>query len=266
MQDKLRLLTYFVMVVLLMILTGCGQTDSPDAQTGTLQFTANGEAFIREGFVSKDGWDLEFSHAYLTLSDFTAYQSDPAYDVDDGWDIKSTVSVILPGTFLVDLADPAADPAILGQLEDALAGHYNALSWTMVQAETGPAAGYMLVLEGIATRDGEKVEFIIRFTEELVVQGGEYIGDDRKGIVSVGGSAEVEATFHFDHLFGDGEEDPDDDLNKEALGFDPFAALAVNGHLDITSTALDSSDYQALQNILLNLAHVGEGHCLARFK
>ena len=149
------------------------------------------------------------------------------------------------------------------------AGHYNAFSWTMARATDGPAAGYVIVLEGLASKDGEEISFTLRFEEELLYRGGEYIGDERKGIVLAGQTADVEATFHFDHLFGDGEEDPSEEINNEALGFAPFAALAENGSVELTSSILlerDPSTYEHLKSIYLHLAHVGEGHCLARFR
>ena len=36
------------------------QTQTTDNTPGTLQLRANGEDFVREGFVSKDGWESDF--------------------------------------------------------------------------------------------------------------------------------------------------------------------------------------------------------------
>ncbi|MDW7651943.1 MAG: DUF4382 domain-containing protein [Bacillota bacterium] len=266
MQGKYRFTVIFVLFMLLLVLAGCGQNDVPAEETGTLVFTANGEEFIRDGFESKDGWEMDFSHAYITLSEITAYITDPAYDVADGWEINAQETVTLPGTFTVDLAAVDADPAILGQQDAVPAGHYNALSWAMVRAQDGPADGYMLLLTGTATRDGETINFTLHFEEELESRGGEYIGDERKGIVNAGDSADVEATFHFDHLFGDAGEDLGEELNQKALGFDPFAALAKDGELNMSSTDLSAGDYEKLKTIFLNLAHLGEAHSLTRFR
>lgn len=269
MQLRLRRFTITVLLLFLLLsVTGCTRT-TPQPAAGKLTFTANGEEFIREGFVSKDGWELAFTNVYVSLADMTAYVTNPAYDTAQGWDIKAAEKVTLSGTITVDLAGEDADPAVLGTVENVPAGHYNAASWTLARAENGPAAGYVLVLRGTASRGGEEIQFTLRFDEETFYQGGEYIGDERKGIVSAGGSADVEATFHFDHLFGDGEKDPGDELNTGALGFDPFAAFARNGAVELTSADLKERDpvaYQQLVKIWLHLGHVGEGHCLARFR
>ena len=54
------------------------------AQSGVLQFYANGEELIVEGFMapqlSKDGWSLSFEEVWVNLANITAYQSDPPYD------------------------------------------------------------------------------------------------------------------------------------------------------------------------------------------
>jgi len=144
-------------------------------------------------------------------------------------------------------------------------GRYSALSWKMVPAADGPAAGYPLVIKGTASKDGQSVPFTLKFNEELAFTCGDYVGDDRKGILQPGGSAEMEATFHFDHLFGDGEAAPDDEINTGALGFEPIAAMATDGSvdadLDTLQAQLSEAEYQQLMEILPNLAHVGEGHC-----
>lgn len=262
----------------LMLLTGCAADKAADnggavtgqtAETGTLVFTANGEEYIREGFLAKDGWELTFDHTYITISGITAYQTDPPYDTEQGWEIDYPVKAELAGVYTVDLADSDADPALVGEVAVVPAGRYNALSWEMVRALEGPAAGYMLVLAGQAEKGDQLIDFVLRFEKEVAYLGGEYIGDERKGILSAGGSAELEMTFHFDHLFGDGEEDADDPLNLAAFGFDPIAALAVDGTVNVNmadlQVSLSGEDYELLVSILTHLAHVGEGHCLARF-
>ncbi|NEP34304.1 MAG: DUF4382 domain-containing protein, partial [Moorea sp. SIO3B2] len=57
-----------------------------------------------------------------------------------------------------------------------------------------------------------------------------------------------------------------DPLNTGAIGFEPLAALAKDGKLEVTmaqlQSALPARTYQQLtQYILPNLGHVGEGHC-----
>ena len=283
MSEKFRKSLFALSLLLVLILlVGCSgepapadteavdqQIDESLAETGSLLFTAQGEEFIREGFLSKDGWELSFDQAYVTLGSITAYQSNPPYDTDQGWDISYDVKIELSGIHTANLADAESDPAELEELAAVPAGHYNAISWEMVRAPSGPSAGYSLYLIGQAEKDGRVIAFTLGLEQEVAYLGGDYIGDERKGIVAPGGSAELEMTFHFDHLFGDGEEDPDDPMNLEALGFEPLAALAVDGAVEadlaFLEQALSAADYELLLSILTHLAHVGEGHCLAQF-
>jgi hypothetical protein len=120
-------------------------------------------------------------------------------------------------------------------------------------------------MQGTASKDGETIPFAIKVNEELAFTCGDFIGDERKGILAADEEADLEATFHFDHLFGDGGAPPDDSINTGALGFDPLAALATNGTLDVDSAALQAGlseeDYTTFLAILPSLGHVGEGHC-----
>jgi hypothetical protein len=135
----------------------------------------------------------------------------------------------------------------------------------MVPAESGPSAGYTLWMQGTATQDGETIPFTVKVKEELAFTCGDFVGVDRKGILAAGNTADLEATFHFDHLFGDSGTPADDSLNEGALGFGPLAALAQNGVVDVDSTALQAglsaTDYTTFLAILPSLGHVGEGHC-----
>ena len=214
---------------------------------GTLQFHANGEDFVRQGFVSKDGWSINFDHVYITLADIAAYQTDPPYDPHSGSNIEGKVEVSLDKVYTVDLAEGSADapPVLVGEVENAPAGHYNAISCKMVKASLGPANSYSLVMIGTAEKNGQTVDFTINVKEECGYSCGEYVGDERKGILEKGGTADLEMTFHFDHIFGDAETPLDDALNLGALGFEPFAE---GGEVDLNMPEL-------------HLGHVGEGHC-----
>ena len=239
---------------------------SAQEDTGTLQFVANGEDFVRQGFTSKEGWAITFDALYVTLADITAYQSDPPYDPEADSEIEAAVAVTLDGPFTVDLAagDADADPILVGELE-APAGRYNALAWRMIPAEEGDAEGYSLFLVGTAERDDEAIAFRIGIEQPYEYICGEYVGDERKGILDAGDTAEVEMTFHLDHLFGDGSMPPDDDLNVLAPGFDALASLAEAGQLEVDmaalEAALDADTYQMIADILPTLGHTGEGHC-----
>jgi len=240
--------------------------DAGAAGAGMLAFRANGEDFVRQGFVSKDGWEISFDHLYVTLADVTAYQTDPPFDPESGSELQPVESVSIGETQTIDLAegDESAEPILISEM-DAPAGRYNALSWEMVNAETGPAEGYTLVMVGTAMKDGQTVNFNIQMDEELEFVCGDFVGDERKGIVDADGAADVEATFHFDHIFGDAEAPMDDEINTGALGFEPLAAAAQDGTLDVNSAALQEQlseeDYAMLTGILPSLGHVGEGHC-----
>jgi hypothetical protein len=245
------------------LLLGCGAQES-----GALQFYVNGEDFVREGFVSKDGWSISFDHVFIHLADIAGYQTDPPYDPHEGGEIDAHDEVGLDGTYLVDLAEggPDAEPILVGQVPDAPAGQYNAVGWRMLKATDGPAAGYSLVMVGSGEKEGQQVDFIIQVETEYEYICGEYVGDQRKGILQEGGTADLEMTFHFDHIFGDAETPLDDALNLGAPGFEPFAAVAggagmLQADMGELQEAMAPADFQKLIDILPTLGHVGEGHC-----
>lgn len=259
-------------VVFTFFIIGCAvnnvEVASNDAtsETGTLTFVANGEDFVRQGFISKDGWQITFDHVYVTLSEIEAYQAEPPYDASTGEAIEGE-AVTLPGPYTLDLAagDADAEPLTIGAAADVATGHYNALGWKMVPATVDEAAGYTVRLQGTATKADTTIAFILNIEDEYSYTCGEYIGDERKGFLSAGDTTAVEATFHFDHIFGDGEADPDDSLNVGALGFEPLAAAADGDKLeaDLATLAekLSAEDLATLRDTLSTLGHVGEGHC-----
>ena len=80
-------------------LIGCASQEtlksSTSTEKGTLSLVANGEDFVRQGFVSKDGWRISFDHVYVTLADVAAYQTDPPFEPDAGDTIKAKETVVL---------------------------------------------------------------------------------------------------------------------------------------------------------------------------
>ncbi|MEC4985689.1 MAG: DUF4382 domain-containing protein [Oscillatoria sp. PMC 1068.18] len=243
------------------------ETLASSGEKGNLVLVANGEDFVRQGFVTKDRWEINFDNVYVTLADVQAYQTEPPFDADTAEEIKAQESVVLvsePITINLAEGDADAQPITVAEKE-APAGNYNALSWQVVPGETDTTAGKTIVLDGTATKDGETVEFVIGFNQPLTYQCGEFVGDDRKGILKGTETADVETTFHFDHIFGDADTPADDSLNQEAVGFQPMAALAENGTLEVDQdtlkTELSSEDYEKLENAIASLGHVGEGHC-----
>jgi hypothetical protein len=221
---------------------------------------------VRQGFTSRDGWEITFDHVYVSLAEITASQTDPPFAPESGEAIQAKAQVVADSPKVVDLAegDDRAEPILVAEIE-APAGRFNALAWTMPPATDGPSAGYSLWLQGTATKDGQTLPFTLRMSEKLAFTCGDFVGDERKGILAANGTADLEATFHFDHLFGDGSMPAEDDINTGALGFEPLAALADNGAVDVDSVALaeglSSADYDTLLSILPSLGHVGEGHC-----
>lgn len=251
-----------VLVLLSLLLTAAVASCSSQ-ETGTLQFRANGEDFVRQGFVSKDGWSINFNTVEVTLDNITAYQTDPPYEPQNDPQLSAQSQVDLGGPFTVDLAegDEAADTILVGDINDAPAGHYNAISWQMVPGDSG----YPLVIIGSATKDGQTIDFTINVDEDFTFSCGDFVGDVRKGILEADGSADMEMTFHFDHIFGDAGSPADDDLNLGAPGFEPFASAAQGGNLEMSvsdmQSVLSADDYQLLVGVLPSLGHVGEGHC-----
>lgn len=263
-------------ITLLLFTVGCGTDASLSVDssiladsitsTGSLQFYANGEDFIREGFISKDGWRISFDNVYLTLSEINAYQTDPPFNVDSGLGIEPKVYVELDNTYTIDLAegDEAADPIFVAEITEVPVGHYNAISWNVARATDGVAKGYSLILIGQAEKENELINFELKFDNEIKYTAGEYIGDERKGFVEEGKKADLEMTFHFDHIFGDNSLPANDDINISAVGFEPFAKLATNNSLVIDRAELEErltvEEYSRLVEMIFTLGHVGEGH------
>ncbi len=239
-----------------------------NSASGTLALVANGEDFVRQGFVSKDGWRIDFDHVYVTLAQVSAYQSDPPFTAKADSKIQAQETIILvsePTTVDLATGDENAPPIFVTAV-DAPVGSYNALSWKLIPAEEGVAAGNTIVLDGTATKAEQTLNFTIKINQPLAYTCGEFIGEARKGILKGDKQAEVETTFHFDHIFGDAEAAVDDEINTGALGFQPLANLAQGETIEVSSANLkanlDSSDYQILEQAILSLGHVGEGHCL----
>ena len=252
----------FYIAIFIVLLAGL-LTACLGEENGTLTFRANGEDFVRQGFVSKDGWSIQFDHVYVTLDEIAAYQTEPPYDPHSGDEIDGDKEVQLDRAFTIDLAEggPDASPIQVASVGNAPVGHYNAISWEMVPGDSG----YPLVMEGTAEKDGETIDFTLQVEKEYSYACGDYVGDERKGILTKDGQAEVEMTFHFDHIFGDSETSMDDDLNVGAPGFKPFAQAAEGGSVEMDMAemeeALSAEDYQILVDTLPTLGHVGEGHC-----
>ncbi|MEM8674295.1 MAG: DUF4382 domain-containing protein [Cyanobacteria bacterium P01_G01_bin.67] len=275
-MNQLRTIAYGITLGSL-IISSLGQQDrgktiAASTETATLALVANGEDFVRQGFVSKDGWQIDFERAYVNISDAIAYSTESAFDPKKGdtkedINYQEQINFDLPGV-PTDLAAGTADaePIVVTEA-DVTPGFYNALAWKLSTAgDASPIAGKTIALIGQATKDGATVNFNLGFNQPMEYICGEFIGDSRLGIVTPETPGKVETTFHFDHIFGDQNSPPADALNQAALGFQPLANLASNGTLEVDQTALreqlSSSDYQQLTKAISGLGHVGEGHCV----
>lgn len=219
------------------------------AETGALAIYGNGEDLATKGFrddkLTADGWRLAFDHIYVTVSHLTAHQVSQPYDAHAGGDIQANSSAPTLNTVTLDLVDAESDDRVLIDTVTAPAGHFNAISWRMVPGTEGEWAGYSLVLIGTATREDDSVDFTLVSADAIEHRCGEFVGDERKGFLDAGGTAEQEITFHLDHIFGRSDKATDDPMNQVALGFDPFA----------------DGGTQPLPLDGLHVGHVGEGHC-----
>ncbi|MDM8519276.1 hypothetical protein QUF64_04460 [Anaerolineales bacterium HSG6] len=261
---------FIVSLIGLILLTACSDS-TPTAPvlpegTGQLDIKANGESFVRDGFISKDGWQIQFDHLYLTLADVTAYQTSPPFEaISDQAPTGPYVAVSGPITLDLVTDDGTDESILIGRLSDVPTGHYNALSWQMLNASTDPAQGYTILFQGQAKKGTEAVDFRLKIEQTYRYHCGEYVGDSRKGILGAGGTANLEATFHIDHIFGSADTAPNEALNQGALGFEPLAQLATNSQLEVDlaqlKTMLSATEFKTLTDNLSTLGHVGEGHC-----
>lgn len=267
-------LALLIMAPFIPLMVSCQQevaqspVEASDEQ-GTLLVVANGESFVREGFTDRDGWQISFDHVYTTLDDIVVSQAQVPFEAESGKPLEAAHQISSAEPVTVDLAaeQPDAPLAVVTQFDGAKSGRYNALAWTLSPAETGPAAGYSILMIGEATKAGETIPFEIGIEDAIAFNCGDFVGDTRKGILAEGDTAEVEATFHFDHVFGDGEAPTEDKINQGALGFEPLAAIAENNELVTDSKTLKAqlsdTEYETLKTVLSSLGHVGEGHCSA---
>ncbi len=253
---KKRLITSILVLAAIFLSADCGKTgnESETTGTGTIVFTANGEDFVRKGFIDKNGWHISFTNVFVNIVNPTAYMPG-----------NVSLKAVLKDSHLVDLAkgDKNAQPVVLGKLENRKAGNYQALKFKLRRIESGKYKGYSIVIIGTAEKAGKKTGFTIKLNEEMDYDGREgYVGDQMKGMLSGNGSTEVEMTFHFDHIFGDNEAPSNDHINTDSVGFDFFNQFAKGGGVDAAQTDMKSkTDYATLVKAMWTLGHLGEGHC-----
>lgn len=236
------------------VLSGCGKKSERAPGPGTIVFTANGEDFVRKGFVDRTGWAISFDTLLVTIVDPCAYLPP-----------DEKLLAVLEGEHRVDLAEGDADagPVVVGRLDSVPVGNYQALRFKIRRASSGPWSGHSMVMIGTARKEDRVVPFSITLDEEMDFDGTEgFVGDEVRGLLKPGGTTTVEMTFHFDHIFGDHEVPPDDHINTGSVGFDFFHAFASDGRVAVEQKDMQSADdYPTLVKAVWTLGHLGEGHC-----
>ncbi|WP_052035147.1 hypothetical protein [Xenococcus sp. PCC 7305] len=89
-----------IIVLLTTLVTGCKSSESVAQQetavnTGNFVLVANGEDFVRQGFVAKDGWQIEFDRLEVSVSEVIAYElnADDKSDLENN--LKSAPQVLI---------------------------------------------------------------------------------------------------------------------------------------------------------------------------
>ena len=241
---------------------GCG--DGGAAPDSELDVMVNGEAFAEEGMVSKDGWEISFDQVTVMVGEVTVSGVPANADPDQGdlvevpWSLEggSEAAEVPPGFVAVSLQD---GPVKLGPQEVPV-GTYNQVQW-----QWGADATAAIALKGTAVQGDQSIPFNLRFPGEFQANCGDYVGDERKGIVTADSGGEVELTLHLDHMFGDGDSPPNDEINTKSFGFNPFLETASEEGIVVTPATWESwgtpALRQSLKDVLISMPHVGEGHC-----
>jgi len=114
----LRILT--ALVLFAGMAAACSSDDPvvENAETGTVDFYANGEDFIRLPFVSKDGWEIAFDHFFVNLFGPTAIQGE-----EESTSQTSSVQASLGGARILHAGHPHTGIAA-GGVHAALVGDY----------------------------------------------------------------------------------------------------------------------------------------------
>lgn len=243
-------------ICLALIINNCSKkkVETVEWVTGTIVFAVNGEDFVRQGFVDKQGWNISFDKLYINIANPVAYTPHGEMHV-----------AALTGEHWIDLAhgDENANPIVVGKLENIKTGNYQSLKFKIKRVQSGEHKGFTIVMIGNASKDGKTVPFTIKLDEEMDCDGKEgFVGDEIKGMLKPGGSTTVEMTFHFDHIFGDKEASEDDHINTGSVGFDFFNRFSKDEKVTVAQSEMKSvQGYDTLVKAIRTLGHLGEGHC-----
>lgn len=172
------------------------------------------------GFV--DGWSLQYTHVFVSVSGFSLAASDGA---DAGLStpgvvadlhLGPTTAFTLPSVqarrwdrLAYELVPPAADAVLLDGVSST-------------DAERMRTGGYALLIEGVASDGTVSLPFSFGFTDAIRAYDCESGIDGTAGALGrPGGVTEVDLTIHLDHFFLDSIASP-----APSMRFEPLAARA----------------------------------------
>lgn len=245
-NKKIKLIS--VVCIIAFSLISCSE------KTGNLLFTANGEEFIVNGLVSKEGWKIDFENVLVNIDAPEAYNND-----------SSALRATLKGDHLVDLKRGTAENPVVsvGIVSNLQTGNYQSLKFSLKKIKKGENEGFSIIMKGKASKEGKNIPFVIKLNEELTFDGKEgYVGDSLKGLLKKRETADVEMTFHFDHIFGNIESGAADHVNSKSPGFQIFLDYAEEGGINVNQNQMKENPlYNNLISGIETLGHLGEGHC-----
>lgn len=237
------------LILIVSLMVSCGKKD-----TGSLFIYANGEEFVQNGFVEKNGWRIDFSKLLVNIVDVHAYNPQ-----------DKSLSQKLNNDYLVDLTGKSGSTLYppLDTIKNVPVGNYQSLSFSLKRLTSGEYKGASIVMVGTAHKNEKSVPFTILLDEEMTFDGKDgYVGDGVKGLLKKDKVADLELTFHFDHIFGDKDGEPTSHINTGSVGFDFFLDSLEKNEGVITQDMLKSKDsYKKLLKNIWTLGHLGEGHC-----
>lgn len=245
---KMKYLISTILLLYFSIFLSCtGKNNS------TLVFFANGEEFIKDGFVSKDGWKLKFDTVIVNISNPFAY--------------NNNLSASLKGNFAINLVTNNNEAGLkrIGEVNMLGSGNYKSLKFGISKISSGEFKGYSIILKGNASKDSINKTFLIKLNEEILFDGKEgYVGDIPRGILKSNDTANLELTFHFDHIFGDFNSPLTEHVNTGSVGFEFFNQFSSDSNIVISQDELlKDKNYKILVDGIKTLGHLGEGHCEA---
>ena len=284
---------FISLFVIFFALPSCGDDDDDDSKdsepadddddeipSDALIFQIDDIDAIREGLLSKDGWQLSFEHFYVNFYGPIAVQiveeevkggeiiplhpGHPHNDIPEGSAYEA-----LTGDFFVDLS-AGQTPIDIGMIEGVAVGNYNRLYFSIRTAQEDSRdlisdyLGYSIVMIGVAKKDGQSLPFVIYLVNAFSFY--ECPVETPEGVVGDGDAAHIRISLRIEHVFGDGRYGSEEGtVNPGAAGFQPFADLAVDGAVDITQSEfaydMDRDTYDALIAALKSMGYSSGGAC-----